>query len=355
MEKNGESAPKDRFTLIFLNLASLMLVLGSVYIVEEISIIYGIGAGAVIQSSYDNNATIAPSIAAAAQQLLAVHKSILESYVLFIVALALMGCAFLMFIRRNERNTASQTRYVPLHAGMVAVYTLLLYVILSGLFTTIQNYYMDVTYAGIVVCFACDAFIEYTNRTRSVSRVTKVRHTMAIDPAKPFSNLISLRESIFANLSGHLRIIDKHFNSTALSNLHRLIEESKGNFKKITILTSKEMLDSDTSSSVSDFRSELAHDGIAFEMRLMDDKDAVEQHERLMLDDKIAYKVPPFNIINKKSEHITTVSFSTASRRFEYLYGRAIRLDNYMTKMARPGNEAGVAEHGQEGNNTPSP
>jgi hypothetical protein len=339
MEKTGESGPKDRFTLVFLNLASLMLVLGSVYMVEELSILYGIGAGAIVQSVYDHNATIAASVAPAAQQLLAIHNYILEAYVLFIVAMALMAGAFLMFIKRNERGTSAQSRYVPYHAAMVAVYVLLLYLVVSTPYTPAENFYMDVTYAGIVICFACDGFLEYLNRKRGPSRSPRMLHTMVINPSTPFSNLINLRESIFSKLTGHLRIVDKHFNSTALTNLHRLIEQHQGNFTRITILTSKEMLDADIGSSISDFKSELAGNGTGLEVKLMDEKDAVDQHERIMLDDKIAYKVPPFNIINKKSEHITTISYDHASRRFAYLYQRAIKLENYMAKMSRQGNE----------------
>ncbi|MEM3839319.1 MAG: hypothetical protein QXF01_01935, partial [Candidatus Micrarchaeaceae archaeon] len=301
-----------------------------------LSILYGVGAGAVIQSTYNNNATIAPSVAPAAQQLVAIHDGILESYILFLVATAAMGGAFLIFIRRNERSSATQSRYVPFHVAMVAVFALILYVIISEPYMSARGFYMYVTYSGIGISLACDLFLEYLNRTHSHSKVQGLRHTIAIDPKKPFSNLIALRESIFSNLSGHLRIIDKHFNTTALANLHRLVYESIGNLSKITILTSKEMLDSDISSSVSDFRAELSGSGIELELKLMDDKDAVEQHERIMLDDKIAYKVPPFNIINKKSEHITTISHSQAERRFEYLYKRAIKLENYATKASRP-------------------
>ncbi len=334
MEKNGETSSRDNFTVIFLVLGSLMLLFGSIYLVEELSIFYGIGIGATVQSLNDNS-SVASSVALAATQLQTVHKDILEAYVLFLVALLLTAGAFIMLVRRNERGTASQERYVPFHGALVAVYVLLLYLIFSGPYATILNVYMDVTYAGIVICFACDIYLEYSRRAHPQSKGTKLKRTIAMDPSTPFSNIMSLKDDIFANLNGHLRIIDKHFNSTALGNLHRLMEDSKGNFTKVTVLTSKDMLDSDISNSVSDFKSELASKGIGFEVRLMDDKDAIDQHERVMLDDKIAYKMPPFNIINKKSEHITSISYDQASKRFVYLYGRAIRLDNYMTKQAR--------------------
>ncbi len=352
MEKNGETGTRGRFTftLIFLSLASLMLLLGSIYIMKEFAIIYGVGTGAIVQGLYDN-ATIAPSVSLVASQLQEIHTDLLEAYALTLVSLALMGGAFVMLIRRNERSVIAQSKYVPYHAAMTGVYVLLLYLILSSPYITLQYFYMDVVYAGIVICFACDAFLEYTNRTHAQSRGVRMRRTMAMDPSKPFSNMLNLQESIFSNLSGHLRIVDKHFNTTSFANLHRLIDGSKSNFTKITILTSKEMLDSGITSSVSDFRNEIGANGIGLEVRLMDEKDTVDQHERLLLDDSIAYKLPPFNIINKKSEHITTISYSEASRRFKYLYDRAIKLDNYMEKQARDNGKGEVPREpaGQEG------
>jgi hypothetical protein len=141
-------------------------------------------------------------------------------------------------------------------------------------------------------------------------------------------------------MSGHLRIIDKHFNSTALANLHRIIEGSVANFTKITILTSGEMLDSDTSGDMVDFRSELSAQGVAFEVRLLGERDAVEQHERIMMDDKLAFKVPPFNIINKRSEHITRISHADARNRFNQLLERSTKLENYMVRRGRDESQA---------------
>jgi hypothetical protein len=61
---------------------------------------------------------------------------------------------------------------------------------------------------------------------------------------------------------------------------------------------------------------------------VLDDGDAAKQHERLLLDGSEAYKIPPLNIINKKSEHITAVNRDDAARRFEDLWSRAIKFEN---------------------------
>ncbi len=332
--RDAEAWPRSRITFIFLTMGSLLLLFGSIYVMNELAIFYGIGAGAAVQSLHDN-ATLAPSVAIAADQLQTVHQDILEAYVLVLVALGLLAGAFMMLVRRER--PAEQSRYVPYHAAMAVVYTLLLYLIVSGPYTTIQNIYMYLTYSGIAVCLGCDVFLEYTNRTRLRSRAPGLRRTMAMDPSRPLSNMLSLREELFSRLTGQVGIIDRHFNSTALENLHRLVSGAPHGFTRITILTSSAMLGSDILGAVSDFRSEMAQDGVAIEVRLMDSKDAEEQHERILLDDRIAYKIPPFNIINKKSEHITTISHDQAARRFGHLYGRATKLENYLEKQARTG------------------
>jgi len=94
-------------------------------------------------------------------------------------------------------------------------------------------------------------------------------------------------------------------------------------------------MDSGFNTNLVDFRNELNELGVVLEVKLMDDKDAVQQHERLLMDDSIAYKIPPFNIINKRAEHITSVNVKEAHLRFQHLYDRAIKLENFMVKRAR--------------------
>jgi len=150
--------------------------------------------------------------------------------------------------------------------------------------------------------------------------------SLSINPSTPYSNIINLQDEIFSKMHGHLRIIDKHFNTTALTNLSRLIDGYTSNYNRITVITSKEMQDSKFSANASEFEKEFAGMGIPTEVRMMDAKDSADQHERLMMDDQIAYKIPPFNIINKKSEHITKVSAPEARARFHLLYARAQKI-----------------------------
>jgi hypothetical protein len=162
-----------------------------------------------------------------------------------------------------------------------------------------------------------------------------------MDPSTPFTNMLNLQHELFSKMSGSLSVVDKHFNTSSLENLHRLLDNYVANFKKITVLTSREMLDTNFSASVIEFNREMESEGVNAEVRIMDSKDSAEQHERFIMDEANAYKIPPLNIINKKSEHITKIKLSEARSRFYYLYGRASKIDNYETKKNHEGQKHG--------------
>jgi hypothetical protein len=181
-----------------------------------------------------------------------------------------------------------------------------------------------VIYAGIALGVIANAYLQYEIRAKP--SVHMMHSSLSIDPSTPFSNIINLQDEIFSKMGGHLRIIDKHFNTTALTNLSRLIDGYTSNFNRITIITSREMQDSKFTANASEFEKEMSGMGIPTEVRMMDQKDSAEQHERLLMDDNVAYKIPPFNIINKKSEHITRVKAAESRARFHLLYARAAKV-----------------------------
>ncbi len=329
-----EDKSKNAMFMAALNLGAFILVVSSIYIVKTLSILYGIGIGAIIQSSYTGNVPLAPLVQQAALNIGLIHQGILESYAMFLVAFGAMIVSFMFFIRRTEKTSETIKKYSLLHAALVVMFLLLLFVLLSDFYTNLDSNYLFFPYAGIAISLAGDAYMQYIIRKPSEGRQPQMKHTIAINPDTPFSNVINLQDQLFSNMSGHLKIVDKHFNSVALANLHRLIENSVSNFTKISVLTSKEMLDSKFNESVSDFRAQLGP-SIGVEIRVMDDKDAVEQHERILMDDRIAYKIPPFNIITKRSEHITKINYNDANKRFAALGGRAIKMENYAIKKGR--------------------
>lgn len=332
-----ESERTNTIFLIAANVGALVLLIGAVYMIKTLTLVYGIAVGAVVQSVADNS-TITAVAQQAASQLGSLHTGIYETYVVFLVALILAAATFIMFLRRNDKNgRATVKRYTLLAGAFTIVYVMLLFFLLSDFSAYLHfSYYIYLIYAGAALTLACIAALELFV-VRQPSEAQKFRSSISMDPSKPFSNMVAIQDQLFSNLNGYLRVIDKHFNSSSLANFHRLIDRHATNFTKIVILTSKEMLDSDLQANFADFRNELTAAGVGLEVKLMDDKDAVDQHERILMDEKVAYKIPPFNIINKRSEHITKMSFADAQRRFDYLYGRAIKLENYAVKRARQG------------------
>ena len=297
--KVGEDRGRGLIALSISGLSSFLLLAGAIYAIKEFSIFYGIGLGAGLQSSASNS-PITPILQSYLTNISSFHQGILESYVLFMLAFMLIGASFINFIRAYDRDVLSGT-YVILHTSFTVVYILLLFVILSDFAVYLQSAYLYLVYAGAAGAFLSDTYLVYLSRKPSVKQA-HVKHSISINPSTPFSNVINLQDQLFSQMHGHLRIVDKHFNSVALANLHRLIENSMPNFTKISILTSKEMLDSKFNESVSDFKTEISGPGIGLEIRIMEDADATQQHERILMDDKMAYKIPPFNIITKRSE-----------------------------------------------------
>lgn len=349
MAASEEAKSRTSGIYYLIGIGSLILIAGALYMVKSFSFYFGVGVGAASQSISTNTPIAAvPLLQQTAYSLSAFHVGILESYVIFLVALGLFGSAILMFIKRGERGATIQ-RYHFLHFSFTIVYVLLFIIIVSAFYDFFQPFYLYIYYLGMGLCLAADGYLQYL-MMQPTARSARIKRTMTMNPSKPFSNLVALQEKLFPNMSGHLCIVDKHFNSNALVNFNRAIDRNITNFSRITILTSKEMLDSGFSTNLIDFGSELNGSGIALEVKLMDDKDAVEQHERLMMDDNTAYKIPPFNIINKRAEHITTVSLKEAQARFHYLYTRAIKMENFAVKRAREGEKDGnLGERKQQG------
>ncbi len=334
--ETDERKQRNVLVLIALLSGSLLLVAGSLYMLKELAYLYGVGIGATITAQQLGvNVTASSTATQLVSEITILHDSLYESYALSLIALVALGAALVLFVRRYEKSQNAQNTYSLLHSAFTIVYVLFLYLIITNLTPFFKSVYLYVIYLGIIICLGADAYMQYNQREVAFfNQQQKWKSSVTMDPSKPFSNLIALQD-IFGNMSGELRIVDKHFSSAALENLHRISEKSITNFTKLTILTSKEMLDAGFGAAVTDFKKELNENGTGFEVKLMEERDSIDQHERFMMDDKIAYKIPPFNIINKRSEHITKINFSESDRRFKYLYGRAISLENYSIKKAR--------------------
>lgn len=151
---------------------------------------------------------------------------------------------------------------------------------------------------------------------------------ISIDPDKPYTNMLTISNRLMKKLNGDIRILDMHFDERSINNLIRLINSSKKQYKSLLIVTGNERLDEKFKRLFNDFKNELKNDKIYFELRVMADNDFNTQHERLILDDFNAYKIPPLNIINKKSEHIVKIKYKSAIGRFDKIWGRATKFEN---------------------------
>ncbi len=319
--------------IIALNGSSALLVLGSLFLVEIFSVIYGLSNGIAVQSGYSGVA-VANALQGLVSQSVYLHDGILESYVLTIVALMLLETSFMLFLRRNERASGGSRRYVAMHTGFGFIYALIFAIVFIDSASYLNEIYLWAIYIGIAATLSIGIALNYVIRLPG-GHSTGMRRSIKVDPGRPFSNMMELRDQIFGNMHGDIKVVDKHFNSVALSNFHRLVIDNIKQFKSVTIITSTEMMDTNFGKNVSDFRREMESDNVKFDLRFMDEGDKVEQHERIILDDAVAYKIPPFNIINNRSEHIIMIGHSEAHKRFDYLYRRAISFQNYSIKQAR--------------------
>ncbi len=335
-----ESDSSKDLLYLLLIAASFGLVAGSLYVTKTLAIAYGIGVGSAVES-VTYNVPLSSLVAQQAISLSTLHGALLESYVMFAISIILFGASLVMYIRRKSNSLQESIKtYGLLHGSLSFVYLLLLFIIVTGFFTTLiglEDLYMALPYSSLAVCIVCDIMIQYYMRYGPQPQ--KMKYSIGMDPSKPFSNVVSLQEELFSKLGGHIRIVDKHFNTGSLEIFHRLISGYLSNTTKITILTSSSMLDSAFTDSIKDLKNELSGAGVGLDVRIMDDKDEVEQHERILMDDKVAYRIPPFNIINKRSEHLTRIGYGDAQRRFQQLYSRSITPDNYFMKKAHEGQQ----------------
>ncbi len=323
----------DRLFVVLL-LASLVLIFASVLLIEVFSVNYGIGIGALVQSNLTNT-NVTQTLAPTALNVSSLRVAILEMYVIIGIAVGMFLLAFILYSMKGNRQNAEGRRYTLLHLVLALVF--------SGLFITefltfdigISGVYLGIILIAMIASIAIDAFSEYQIHIAAPARTSRPKKELNINPSTPYSNLAALRDEIFANLSGRVTIVDKHFNSEALSNLHRLMSGIEGGINEVDVATSKGMLDSDFYKDYNDLKNEMRNRNITLSVLLMDDQDAVAQHERFIFDGNTAYKIPPMNIIHKKSEHITKIKTSDARRRFEQLQKNSITLENYAVKQAR--------------------
>ncbi len=323
---------EDRTIAILLVAASVVLLANGVFNVEQSGVQYGLGAGAILQANA-YNVSVIPALQATALQIKAIYQTILEGFLISGIGLIMLAMSLALLFKSQNGYERYVGMYVPLHVMLVVIYLVLL--LIMHLTYVVDLY---ATYVAMVLCIVFDAYIGYKTRKTLLRR--RSARSISIDPSTPYANLMTLREQLFEGLTGTVGIVDKHFNSNAISNLYRLIPSESSKITSIRILTSSSMLDSRFNSNYLDLKEELKNGGVGLEVKVMREEDATAQHERFLFDDAVAYKIPPFSIINRKSEHVVRTTLKDARGRFDYLYQNAVKLENYMEKQGRGSSQA---------------
>ena len=331
--EESEESKTYQYLVLLLGLASLALATATIYLMEVFAINYGVGAGAFIQSNADKM-SVTGNLTQTVEQLGSLRTSMRELYLVAFIAFGMLGSALVVYNVRSRRFGAMSRRYTLLHMALTLIYIALFLIIISSYQLDYTKPYFLAVYAAMAAALGIDVYLEFSIHASEPVH-SGIRSGMRIEPDMPYTNLIKLREGIFSNLHGNVRIVDKHFNSDAISNLHRLIITDSGRMNRLEILTSREMFDAKFQDNYTDFKNELKNAGIDLNFMLMSDEDSRAQHERFIFDDERAYKIPPLNIINKKSEHIVSLRLGEARVRFDSLMKNATKYDNYVVKQAR--------------------
>jgi|GEM_PF-829782 hypothetical protein len=319
---------------ILLAAAALVLMANGIYNLMQFSIRVGGGEEvlALLQSN-PANVTVSALQQSTTSQLQSLYQAVLESYLSTGIGLAMFVMAFILLMHGPNRYESYLKRYLPLHITLILIYIILLLIIHFTFSSTFYSTDLYLTYFAIALCLILDTYLQFSLQKTTSGR--KFGRSISIDPSTPYANIVALKEQLFDDLSGEICIVDKHFNSNAMSNLYRLIPSDRSNIKSLRILTSQGMLDSKFGSNYLDLKEEFKNTGVELEVKIMKDEDATVQHERFLFDDKGAYTIPPLNIINKKSEHINRMSMRDAKKRFDYLYQNSVKFENYSEKQAR--------------------
>lgn len=319
---DSEKVYENRTLSILLITLSVILFIGGILNIQFFSTQYGLGAGALL-SSKATNTTITPILRYAASQTSLLYQAILESYLITILGFVLFSMSFVLWLHKQNGYEKYLRVYVPLCIFLIIIYLALLIIMYSTFDFSFYSLTLYIIYFSLFTSIVIDLYIGY--KVYGIG-LRKRFGGITITPSTPYTNMINLKEKLFSAFSGNVGIVDKHFNSQALGNLYRLISDNR-NIKRITVISSNEMLDSSFNREYKDLKNELEGYGTILEVKLMNNNDSIQQHERFIFDDDIAYKIPPMNIINKKSEHIVKIGRRDAVKRFEELILNSTKIE----------------------------
>ncbi|HVC57893.1 MAG TPA: hypothetical protein VND15_00255 [Candidatus Acidoferrales bacterium] len=312
---------KDWRTVSILALAGGLITLLSVfYFTEHLSFAIGFYYGI---SSTVNAYNITPSagIVSLISQVSAISLALSLVYIMFPFSIVMTAIGVLWIFSKSYLKLTSAALVFCAIAYMALASVLALN--FSSPTISVFDY---LPYIGGILALAAGALGLLSMSQKQVQK--RSASPIQINPETPYSNMLIISNRLMKKLSGNIRILDMHIDSRAIENLARLVSGNAGSYKKISVLTTKERLGDDFARAYNDFKAELANQNVEFELRIIKESEAHRQHERMILDDSKAYKIPPLNIINRKNEHIVSIKHKDAEMWFERLWGGSTRFEN---------------------------
>ena len=315
---------KERRMVSILALAGgFIALLNTLYYMEQLSYTVGV---------YDGIATTVQSynLTASAQLLGLISGKTTLTLALYITYLMLALSLFVFAIGVSWFASKSYSRLEGaslLLASLIYAATMVLLQFSFSFTSRFSGFYLGYIGSALVFLTAAYALTRFDRPTAS-----KRAHPISINPDTPYTNMAIISTRLMGKMQGDIRILDPHFDKRASDNLLRMLGKNAGRFTSINILTKIDRLGRDFSKGYPDFKEELQGSGITIEIRVMDPSKASEQHERLIMDGSLAYKIPPLNIINVKSEHIVGINYNEASARFESLWSISTKYENVKGK-----------------------
>ncbi|MDE1868764.1 MAG: hypothetical protein KGH60_02240 [Candidatus Micrarchaeota archaeon] len=298
------------------------------YFMEHLSFSSGIYYGILnVVNAY--NVTPTAGLVNVLSQASSIQIGVYFSYIMLPFALISFAIGVLWLFSKSYLKMFALVLVFSSIVSILLTLFLQLSYVFGGIFTAVGAPFIGPLLSLVAAGYALYAARSKQPAKRAVSQIN-------INPETPFSNMLMISNRLMSKMSGDLRILDMHFDAAGLENLARLIPKSSSAFTKISVLTKGDRLGDDFAKIYEDFKAEMRHKDIEFEIRILNPEDAAHQHERMMLDQDAAYKIPPLNIINKKSESIVSIKRNEAAARFQRMWQRGTKLENLRQQEPQP-------------------
>ncbi|MEM3841638.1 MAG: hypothetical protein QXN59_03020 [Candidatus Micrarchaeaceae archaeon] len=302
-------------------IGSLGAMLITFYYMQSASLVLGVSSGiALIASSY--NISLNRTAISLASNTPIYRVGVYFTYLMLPIALAMFGIAVLWFfgLRRSRVSGLSMALLSGIFIALLTILKLNLY-FSEPLILIVAGY----TGAAMSLLGGAYAFAQRQQKHHQIRPIE-------INPSKPYANMLQIYDRVVGNLSGDIKVLDKNFDTASLSNLYRIISSGKDSIRSVFVLTSAERLGKAFERDYYDIKKEFEQYGIYLDIRVMSDSDSNEQHERFLADSNNAFKIPPLNIINRKSEHIIRMPPKEINRRFDEVFKRSTKAENFFSK-----------------------